>query len=337
MSSDYSFTLTDIRASTSKEGKRYARVRAIANGIDSYNSIFTAKARDSLISQILKNGIGTKILHTDDVFGNVSAYLDMRASKASPEEKVMIQKLKGQLPLARFPVGKVVEAKFLDDKTVEAIIEENVMVKDLGAEEAKYLDTAWKMVEDKVIRGVSVVFNNVKSFVQDGKTFIDDLILTSLDFVDKAAHPDTEVIETFMRAAQENVAEEPNMTENEQKKPETQPVEVDKLVDKAVAEKLAQKEAEAKAKAEAEAKEQEIAAKLQTLESEKQAIENERAEAVELAKEAIEKLKEEREKVAHKSNPYYDTAKQQASQGADPLDGKSLAELMALQDKIIRQ
>ena len=345
---DYRFALTDLRAGITSGGKRYARVRAIANGPDSYNSVFTENARQSIIAQIKSNAVGTKALHRDDVYSNVSQYLEMRSSMADAEEKRMLETLKGQLPLARYPIGKSVDAQFIDDNTIEVLIEENDVLARLGTDEKEYLDANWSMIQDGIIRGVSVAFNSVKTFVQDGKTFIDDLILTGLDFVDKAAHPQTQVIETFMRAAQQKSNEKMTETDKPKEpntgKPEPEPTpapvaqpkhegfkSVDDMVEDKVKQQLAiaeQKKAEAEA---LDKKESDYKSKIQ-------ALETERKEAIEIAREAVEKLKTRKETVVHKTNPLYDSAAQQSSDKVtDPFAGKSIAELMALAGQIPKQ
>lgn len=335
---EYKFSLTDLRAGVSESGKRYARVRAIANGPDSYNSIFTEKARSSIIDQIKNNGVGSKVLHADDVYSNVSRYLEMRASNAIGDEKDIINTLKAQLPLTRYPIGKVVDAQFVDDNTIECIIEENTSISKLGESESNYLNASWDMIKDGTVKGVSVAFNTVKSFVQDGKTFIDGLILTGLDFVDKQAHPDTQTLEVFVRAAQESLSDNKGkkMTEEENKpKEENKPVadkpqgekpkesftDVEDIVSKKVDEKLS--EADAKRKAE-----EDETARVKEMEDKLKALESEREEAISIAQDAVEKMKEKDLEVARKSNPHFEAAQAETDDVMKAYEGMSLGEIM---------
>jgi len=332
MENQYSFILSDVRASES-EGKRYARVRAIANGEDSYRSIFTESARSAIIEQIMQNGVGSKFLHADTVYNSINVYLEARASKADQSEKEIITKLKGQLPMTKPPIGIPVSAKFLDDNTIEVLIEENIVAKKMDAQTAQYIDACWEQVMNGTVKGVSTVFHSVKSFIQDGKLFITDLILTGLDFVDKAAHPQTKVMEVFVRAAQDSYVE----VRGEPKMAEINPLDVEKVVAQAIEKKLqdekANAEALAKAKAAEEAKLKEYNDKIQALETEKAKLASENSELSEIAKEAVERLKTSKTTVASRVNPYAQAVASAASE-SDPLKGKSLAELFALKHQV---
>jgi hypothetical protein len=333
MEKQYNFILSEIRASE-QDGKRYARVRAIANGPDSYNSIFTEKARASIIKQILENGVNSKFLHADAVWQNIDSYLDARSASADAKEKEHIMRLKGQLPMTRPPIGKPVDAKFFDDNTIEVLIEENVHAKGLGEQEKAFHEAAWQMVMNGTVKGVSTVFHSVKSFMQGGKLFIDDLILTGLDFVDKAAHPDTKVMETFVRAAQDSYV--PKGT-GEPKMADVTPIEIEKVVATAVETKLQEAQAKAKAEADAKAAEQarlkEINDKIQALESEKARLSSENAELADIAKQAVERLQQAKTTVASRVNPVANAMASTASD-SNPLQGKSLGELFAMQTSI---
>jgi hypothetical protein len=333
MEKQYNFILSEIRASE-QDGKRYARVRAIANGEDSYRSIFTEKARESIIRQILQNGVNSKFLHADAVWQNIDSYLEARAANADAKEKEYVQRLKAQLPMTRPPIGKPVSAKFLDDNTIEVLIEENVHNKSLGEVEAKFHESAWQMIMDNTVKGVSTVFHSVKSFMQGGKLFIDDLILTGLDFVDKPAHPDTKVMEVFVRAAQDSYTPQ---GVREPKMAEINPVEIEKVVATAVETKLQEAQAKAKAQAEAQAAEaarlKEINDKIQALESEKARLSSENAELADIAKQAVDRLQQAKTTVASKVNPYANAVASAVSE-QDPLKGKSLGELFAMQTSI---
>lgn len=333
---NYEFTLTDVRA-TSSNGKRYARVRAVANGTDTYNSVFTENARKSLISQVMANNAGSKLTHADTVWDNIRTYLDTRAAKAMGEEKAVLDKLRGQLPMTKPSVGKVIEAKFQDDNTVEMLIEEAVEFKALGESEDKFITAAWDVVEKGLMKGVSLVFDNVKSFVQDGITMIDDLTIIGLDFVDKPAHNQTKVLDVFVRAAQESLPEQPEQEPKVTKMAEAEMKDVDKLVEDTVAKKLSEKE-EAQAQAqrlkEAETKKQEeVNAQIQALEAEKAAILKEKEEALEIAKEAVERVTQLNQEVASKSNPHFDLAKKTA-EGENPLSKLDLKDLVRLKAQI---
>jgi hypothetical protein len=287
---NYKFDFTQLRA-MEKEGKRYALVRAIANGSDSYASIFTENARERLISQIKSNGVKVHALHTEAINDNLSIYLDSRMQEsANPVEKDKIKELKAQLSNRVFPIGKAIEASFVDDNTVEALIEENVILGEMGLDYKKYLDGAWKMIEDKILTGVSLVFNNVKTFRADGKEFIDDLNVLGLDFVDRPAHTDTRVLEVFTRAmadVREEVVEGKKMTEI---------VDVDKIAEVAAQKMRVQEEVKLKQEQELKLKEDLIRAeyeqKIKALNEEKVAIEKDLQEAVTIAKEAVSKSSE---------------------------------------------
>ena len=134
-----------MRSST-KEGLRYAVVRAVANGTDSFKSIFTSKARESLISQLKSNGVKARALHTKAIDGNIQLYLNERLSKADSTESQVLKDLLGNISNKDFPVGRIIDAKFADDNTVEATIQENQHLATMGPEYKQYLDSAWNMI-----------------------------------------------------------------------------------------------------------------------------------------------------------------------------------------------
>lgn len=326
---DYQFTFTELRASE-KDGKRYARVRAIANGPDSYSSIFTENARSSIIRQIQEKGVRSSALHADAVLGGLNTYLQTRASQASTvEERQLASNLQKSLPMTQYPIGKAVDAKFIDDSTVEVLIEENTVLKELGPTYANYLDTHWKMIQDGVLSGVSIVFNSVKKFMANDKLFIDDLNLAGIDFVDRPAHPDTKVLEVFVRAMQDTGAQE-------QQKGEHKKMAEDKFVDveKVVEQKLQQKEEAKKAQAELDAKFKEYESKITELTNQTNSLQKEKEEAIALAKEAIDKIKVLTMKpVVPQVDPHLERA--QRTNAPSKLDDvKSLKDLFRLKDQL---
>lgn len=338
---NYNFEFDELRSSV-KEGKRYARVRAIANGADSFNSVFTRSARESLIEQLKSNGVKTNALHKNAIDKNLRTFLKQEMKNASGHKLETVQSLLGNLVNREYPIGKVVDAGFADDTTIEVLIEENTNLKNMGAEEAQFLDAAWNMIEEGTLGGVSVVFNDVEAFQQDGKTFIDKLNLLGLDFVDRPSHTQTRVLETFMRAAAEavEVPEEESEDEGvemrmaEEPKVEIKPQIVD--VDEVVAKAEAKIEAKQQEKEEAAAKEAEAQKKFEeeksALEEEKAKIEAEKNEAIEIAKEAVEKANIQ---VVESDNPHADKIAQNAEgSNGNPLEGKPLGELFKLKAEL---
>ena len=342
----YKIILDGLRASE-KEGKRYAKVRAIANGPDSYNSVFTDNARKSLISQLRANGVQSNALHKNAITNNIKKYLTSRYDKAYGQEKEDLSQLIGNLPNMDYPIGKVVDAYFVDDNTVEAIIEENYELKHMGAEQAGFLESTWNMISDGILSGVSIVFNDIKTMMSGDKMIIDDLNVRGLDFVSSPSHPETRVIDTFMRAMQDTThiqdeeevddqseleetrASETTKMTNEEVKPKVDPVvDVDDIVDKA-AQKL-----EEKAKLEAEAKEaqskveSEFEEKLKAKEEEIAKLAAERAEYEKVAEEAIKAAEEAKSTTLE--NPFAQSAQEDAEKRKDPLDGLSIRELLAI-------
>jgi hypothetical protein len=331
---DYKFDLSDMRSSV-KEGKRYARVRAIANGTDSFNSIFTRSARESLIEQLKSNSVKTNALHKTAIDRNMKTFLENESVTASGERLATVQTLLGNLTNRDFPIGKVVEASFVDDNTIEALIEENTHLAKLGPEYKDYLDGAWDMVSDGFLSGVSVVFNNVESFVQNGKTFIEKLNLLGLDFVDRPSHTETRVLDTFMRAAQDSYAvEEPKIEKVDKMTEEVKPqvIDVDEIVAKAEAKMEAKATHEAELKAKEDTLKQEYEDKIKALEAEKATISKEAEDALEIAKEAVSRINTT---VAKSDNPHVEAIAENAqSAQADPLANKTMAELFELKDKV---
>lgn len=326
-----------MRSST-KEGLRYAVVRAVANGTDSFKSIFTSKARESLISQLKSNGVKARALHTKAIDGNIELYLKDRLSRADDKESQVVQDLLGNISNKDFPVGRIIDAKFADDNTVEATIQENSHLATMGDEYKQYLDSAWNMIGDGLLGGVSLAFNDVDSFKSGDTMFIDDMNVLGLDFVDRPSHTNTRVVETFMRAAQQSY-EEPKMTNEEPKQEVAQPkepqvIDVDEVVDKATEQIEAKQKAEKEA-AEALSKEKEdIKA---DYEAKLQALEVAKAEAEKIAKEAIalgeQAVQEKQDVVAKVDNPFAEQARKAVEAGQNPLEGLSLAELMKLKDQ----
>ena len=265
---NYKVTFDKIRTS-SKEGVRYAKVRAIANGPDSYNSIFTMRARQSLIDQLKQNGVKSGALHKNAIGKNVTTYLKSLYNKAVGKDKEDLTELLGQIPNADYPIGVVEDAYFVEDNIVEAVIRENDALKTMGAEEKGFLNSAWDMIGNGALSGVSLVFNDLVTTMSGEQLIIDDLNVQGLDFVDRPSHKDTRVVETFMRAIQDttHLQEEPTkvrssgetqMTnEPNNKEPTTPVVNVDDIV--AQAEAKVEENAKAKAQAETEAKEKEDA------------------------------------------------------------------------------
>lgn len=338
--------ITDLRASIKKDGKRYFIGTAVANGVDSYKSVFTEKARASIIKQIKANGVGSNFLHANDVIGNVDHYLELRSAQATTlEEKNEVEMLRKQLPLAKPPIGRVVDARFKDDKTLEIEVEENSNLKNLSNDDRKFIDTAWDAVSNKTVKGLSMAFNTVKSFVNNGKTFIDDIIITSVDVVDKAAHPDTQIVKTFMRAAEaetydSSVIDENNvkMTENENEKNNTQPQKdvynVDEIVERAE-QRLSEKQKLEAERVEAEnlkTRAEQFEKELAEIKEAKEKLETENKEAFEIAQEAI---KQRDSAITKVDNPFAEKAIKDTEGQPDPFEGKSLKESfkMAFQSK----
>lgn len=340
----YEVIFDEMRTSK-KDGVRYAKVRAIANGVDSYNSIFTENARKSLIEQIKLNGVQSGAQHKNTIISNIKKYLMAKYEKAFGSEKEDLIELIGNIPNIDFPIGKVIDAYFVDDNVVEAIIQENSELKLLGKEQADFLEGTWNMIETGVLSGVSLVFNDLKTTMSGEKMFIDDVNIRGLDFVDRPSHKDTRVIETFMRAMQDTThlktdihqegldktraSEEKIMANEENNKAPV--VDVDELVNKATQKIEEKKLAEEKAKQELSDKEEAIRKeyedKIAEAKAESDRLKAEKEEAEKLAEEAI-KIAEK--KVVRTDNPYAQRAEESAKANQDPLAGKSLRELVGL-------
>jgi len=342
MNNNYSVVLSEMRTSR-KNGLRHAKVRAIANGIDSFKSIFTRSARERIITQLKSNGVKTNALHKNAIDDNLQIYLQEQLKTASKENKETLERLLGNLGNRDFPIGKVIDAKFVDDNVIEAEIVENDALKLLGKEQADYLDATWDMVEGGLLGGVSLVFNGVESFMSDDKLFINDVNVLGLDFVDRPSHSDTRVLETFTRAAQQSIQEgNIKMTNEEPIVKEPVPVKegasfVD--VDQVAAKVTATLEAKQKEKADNDALMSKEKEDLKSEYETKLQEANARAEKAEgVAKEAIsigEQLAKEKEDIVAKTdNPFAEQAKKLASEGKDPLEGLGFGELLALKDKI---
>jgi len=341
---DYNFVMDEVRSSK-RDGKRYARVRAIANGTDSYNTIFTTNARTSLIEQMKNNGVKAHGLHAHAINSNIINYLSDRASKAiTSNEQEQVRTLLSHMPNTEYPIGNIIDAKFVDDNTVEAIIEENYELRGMGVDYANYLDASWDMIENGKLGGVSVVFNGVETFENGGKTYIDKLNLNGLDFVDRPAHTQTRVLDVFMRAAEDS-----RLNKKVDKMTDEKTIDVDEITRKAEeAAKIKAKEVidnaanEAKVKADADAeairKKEEDSTKTevellkeQLLEKDKELanIRKESNEIESIAEQALEKAKEYKEEVVKYDNPFHKQPEQEVSE----LKDKSIAELMAMKNK----
>jgi hypothetical protein len=333
----YNVTLTDVRTSVTKEGTRYAKVRAIANGVDSYNSVFTMRARESLINQMKSNGVKTNALHRNSIIGNIQKYLNSKLETALPNEKEDITEMLGLLPAMDFPIGTVEDAYFVDDNVVEAVIKENTSLRGMGEEREAYLNSAWDMVMNGTLSGVSLVFNDLKTSQVGDKLFIDDLQVQGLDFVDRPAHRDTRVIDTFMRAMQDMETNKmTNETETkptetkpvEQPKQEAKVVEVDEIVNK-VTEKLTEQQKEEKRMeqlSQSERELEELRKYKEMSEAEKQRLAEEKDEATKIAEEALKAAESATAKI---DNPFAQRAKEE-SEASKALEGKSLRELVKL-------
>ena len=343
---NYNFVFDEVRSSI-KEGVRYARVRAIANGEDSYKSIFTKHARSSLIKQLKENGVKTNALHTSTIDSNIKKYLEDRYSKAYGSEKEDLKELIGHIQNRDFPIGSVVDAFFVEDNIVEAVIKENTELKLLGKEQKDYLDGTWNMIENGTLGGVSVVFNDLKTEQIGDRLIINDLTVRGLDFVDRAAHKDTRVIETFIRAMNEcSSCDTPKMRAGETKMA-NELIDVDEIVAKAeekitkkmeeqqkAKEEDAKREAELKAAKEAEEKRkaelseiEKLKEELKSKEEEANKLKEESEEAIKIAEEAVNVAENATAKV---DNPYVDRAIDSASKMKDPLEGKDFRELIKL-------
>lgn len=336
---DYEVILTEMRTSR-KKGLRYATVRAVANGIDSYKSVFTKKARESIVKQLKSNGVKSNALHKNAIDDNLTVFLSDKLSRATGKEKETIESLLGNLANRQYPIGKVVDAKFNEDNTIEATIVENDALKLLGEEQANYLDANWDMVEGDILGGASLVFNGVESFNSNGTLFIDDANVLGLDFVDRQSHPNTKVLETFTRAAQQSINEVNNMTNEEpntQEPPKTEEPKQDAqaLIDEAAKEAAKRVEENAQKAKEAEdallkdkeALKSEYEAKIKEAEEKATNAEKVAKEAIEIGEELV---KEKAEIAARIDNPFAEQAKKMAEQGKDPLEGLGFADLMKL-------
>jgi len=333
----YNIVLDEIRTSI-KDGIKYAIVRAVANGPDSYKSVFTTNARMSLIDQLKQGGVKVNAQHKNAILGNIETYLKDRYSKSYGSEKEDLIELLGQIPNMDFPIGKVIDAYFLEDNVVEAVIEENYALKLLGREQTDYLNGAWDMIENGFLSGVSLVFNDLMTTMSGENLIIDDLHVKGLDFVDRAAHKDTRVVETFMRAMQDssnipphkdtNVSDNKKMTnETEIKKDATQIVDVDEIVDKASAKLEEKKEAEAKLEADKQAIRDEYELKLKEKDDAITSLAKEKEEVETFASEAV---KAAEQVAASIDNPFAQRAKEAAEASNDPLKDKTFEEVVAL-------
>jgi hypothetical protein len=299
----YNADFSELRAI--KDGqRRYVKMRAVANGPDSYNSIFTDKARKSIVDQIKQGSVKSKVLHKDTVYENIQRFLNSQLSKVSSSDRSIVETLLGQLPMAEFPVAKVIDAEFENDNSLVVTAEFNEELSRVSPEESMKLDAYWEMLNNGAINGASLVFGNVRSFNADGKLFIDDLRVTGIDFVDRQSHQDTQILQTFVRAASEAIIQTPSQSEsngfhNGTKMAETEFKKVDEVLEKAT--KIVNKiEADELAKATAQAQEVEKA-RLSELDNLKQQIlqrEKEADELAQIAQEAVAKLKDAKAKSA---------------------------------------
>lgn len=292
----YNADFSEMRALA--DGKRrYVKMRAVANGPDSYNSIFTDKARKSIVEQLKQGSVKSRMLHKDTVFENVKTYLSSQLSKVKDTEKTIVETLLGQLPMAEFPPAKIVDAQFETDNALVVTAEFNEELAKVSDDERMKLDAYWDMLNNGAINGASMVFSEVRSFKSDGKLFIDALRVDGIDFVDRASHKDTRILETFVRAAAEAIPNQsPNITsENNQgtkKMVETEFKKVEEVLEKAT--KLVNEiEAEKASKLAEQSKAAEAArvAELDNLKQQLSQREKEAEELAQIAKEAVEKLK----------------------------------------------
>lgn len=293
----YNAEFSEVRAVA--DGKRrYVKMRAVANGPDSYNSIFTDKARKSIVKQIKEGSVKSKVLHKDTVYDNVKTYLSNQLSKVKDAEKSIVETLLGQLPMSEFPAAKVIDAEFEDDNALLVTAEFNEELAKVSVEEATKLDAYWDMLNRGIINGASMVFSNVRSFKSDGKLFIDDLRVDGIDFVDRPSHTNTRILETFVRAASEAVeSHAPNINENNQgstkKMVETEFKKVEEVLEKAT--KIVNEiEAEKASKVAEQSKAAEAArvAELDNLKQQLSQREKEAEELAQIAQEAVSKLKD---------------------------------------------
>jgi hypothetical protein len=199
----YNVELSDVR-SIIDGTKRYVKMRAVANGADSYNSIFTQNARNSILKQIRSSSVKSKMLHKDTVIDNMRSYLQNKSKEVSGVEKDVVSTLLGQLPMAEFPAATVIDAEFENDNSLVVTAQFNEELAHIPEEKAK-LDAYWDMLNNKKITGASMVFSTVSSFKQGDKLFIDDLRIDGIDFVDRPSHTNTRILETFVRAASESL------------------------------------------------------------------------------------------------------------------------------------
>lgn len=291
----YNADFSEMRALA--DGKRrYVKMRAVANGPDSYNSIFTDKARKSIVEQLKQGSVKSRMLHKDTVFENVKTYLSSQLSKAKDTEKTIVETLLGQLPMAEFPPAKIVDAQFESDNALVVTAEFNEELAKVSDDERMKLDAYWDMLNNGAINGASMVFSEVRSFKSDGKLFIDALRVDGIDFVDRASHKDTRILETFVRAASESITSQTptvnennqgtkNMAENEFKKVEEVLEKATKLVNEIEAEKASKMAEQSKAAEAARV------AELDNLKQQLSQREKEAEELAQIAKEAVEKLK----------------------------------------------
>lgn len=306
----YNADFSELRAI--KDGqRRYVKMRAVANGPDSYNSIFTDKARKSILEQIKLGSVKSKVLHKDTVYENIQKYLNSQLSKVSSSDKSIVETLLGQLPMAEYPVAKVVDAEFESDNALVVTAEFNEELSRVSPEEAMKLDAYWEMLNNGAINGASLVFGNVRSFTADGKLFIDDLRVTGIDFVDRQSHQNTQILQTFVRAASEaatsvsHTQTESMGFQNGTKMAETEFKKVEEVLETAKT-VLSEIQAEKASKKEAELKAVE-AARVSELDNLKQQLtqrEKEAEELAQIAQEAVTKLKDAKAKSpVYVSNP----------------------------------
>jgi len=156
-----------------------------------------------------------------------------------------------------------------------------------------------------------MVFSEVRSFNADGKLYIDALRVDGIDWVDRASHKDTRILETFVRAAAEAIPSpisqsqndfknnqgSTKMAENEFKKVEEVLEKATKIVNELEAEK-ASKQAE-----QSKAAESARVAELDNLKQQLSQREKEAEELASIAKEAVEKLKAKPTSTITVSNP----------------------------------
>lgn len=292
----YNIDLCELRA-VSKGPKRYVKMRAVANGVDSYNSIFTQNARESIVRQLKGSSVHSKMLHKDTVLGNVKVYLESQFEKAQSEmEKKLTQTLLGQLPMAEFPPATIVDAEFESNGQLVVTSEFNEELASLPEEKLK-LDTYWNLLENRKIGGASLVFSEVRSFKQGDKLFIDDLRVDGIDFVDRPSHMENRILETFVRAASEALPVEHKVEEKvemvEMRMADMDIKKIDDVV-KDVSEIKQNLEAEKKAKLDAElkAKEEAVQAEIITLKKQLEQKDTELNELEAVAKEAVKKLQD---------------------------------------------